>query len=202
MREIETTREQIWLIALTALLVLILVGGVIAIVTLWADIDALDRQVAALAGGQIGAANAEAGGEWGTDGVGWGVQQPTAQPGGPTGRILGTRTLSNTFQITVAVRFAGPGHLLYEPPILVSASASGSGGNQVTYYPTQASLKQAHLDFLSLVAGGEATSALVFRPVPPPGGGLTLVFNPNHQPGDLVAPRWEMSVRANGQIDK
>jgi hypothetical protein len=194
-REIETTKEQIWLMALTALLVLVLVGGVIAIVTLRADIDALDRQVAVLAGGQVGAASAEASGEWGTDGAGWGVQQPTAQPGDPSGRILGTRTLSNTFQITIAVRFAGPGHLLYEPPVLVSAPTLGSESNQVTYYPTQASLQQAHLDFLSLVTGGEATGALVFRPVPPPGEGLTLVFNPNHQPGDLVAPRWEMSVR-------
>jgi hypothetical protein len=199
MREIETTREQIWLIALTVLLVLVLVGGVVAVVTLRADIDALDRQVAALAGGQVGAASVEASGEWGTDGAGWGVQQPTAQPGGPTGHILGTRTLSNTFQITIAVRFAGPGHLLYEPPVLVSASTLGSGGNQATYYPTQASLQQAHLDFLNLVTGGEATGALVFRPVPPPGEGLTLIFNPNHQPGDLVAPRWEMSIRGSGQ---
>jgi hypothetical protein len=201
MREIETTREQIWLVVLTALLVLVLVGGVIAIVTLRADIDALDRQVAALAGGQVGAASAEASGEWGTDGAGWGVQQPTAQSqpaGGPTGRILGTKTLSNTFQITIAVRFAGPGHLLYEPPVLVSAPTLGSKNNQITYYPTQASLKQAHLDFLNLVTGGEATSALVFRPVPPPDEGLTLIFNPNHQPGDLVAPRWEMSIRGGG----
>lgn len=178
----EMPREQSWLIALTALLALVLIGGGLAIVSLRADLDRLDRQVAALASGNPVAGDGEG---WATDDAGWGTQSQPAN--GPSGYILGTTALSGTFQITLSLRFAGPGHLLYEPPILQ--------GSQATYHPTQESLKQAHLDFLSLVTGGEATSALAFRPTPPPGDSLTLVFNPSHQAGDLVAPRWEMSIR-------
>ena len=166
------------------------------------DLAALDRQAADLvASGNLSAGDDGASGwtiaEQAEDDPGWGTQaNATSQSaGGPSGYILGTAAVSDTFRITVTVRFAGPGHLLYEPPILTS----GLQGNQATYYPTQASLQQAHLDFLNLVTGGEATSALTFRPVPPANEGLTLIFNPNHQPGDLVAPRWEMSIRGGGR---
>ncbi len=192
-------KTQAWLIALTAILALVLIAGLVAIATLRADLAALDRQVAALAAGNLSAG--ETASQVATTHADWGAQpgaqsQPQSQPqpaNAPSGHILGATAVSDTFKITVTVRLAGPGHLLYEPPVLTSTST------QATYHPTQASLQQAHLDFLSLAAGGEATSVLTFRPVPPAGEGLKLIFNPNHQPGDPVAPRWEMSVWGSGQ---
>jgi len=189
MREIPP-KTQAWLIALSVILAAGLVAGLVAIATLRADLAALDRQVAALAAGNLSAGDDEV--------VGWTATNNTdadrgTQPNAPSGHILGATAVSDTFRITVTLRFAGPGHLLYEPPVLASTST------QATYHPTQASLQQAHLDFLNLAAGGEATSVLTFRPVPSPGEGLKLVFNPNHQAGDPVAPRWEMSIRGGGQ---
>jgi hypothetical protein len=185
-QEIELTREQIWIMGLAALLALALVAGIVTVVTLRADLDALDRQVAALAGGDSG--------QWSVDSEAdtdeWG-----AQPA-PTGYVNGMAVLSDTFRLTVTVSYAGAGNLLYEPPILVSQAT------QAAYHPTPASLEQLRLSFLSLSTGGQATGSLVFRPVPARGEGLALVFNPSHQAGDIVAPRWEMRVRANGQMSK
>ena len=181
------TREQIWLTILTALLVGFTIGGIVTVASLRADLDLLDREVAALGGLQP------------VNGSGWtpgpeGKSNPrewsAAQPDDPSGRILGITVLSDTLSITVTVCFAGPGDLLYEPPIL--------NGARATYHPTPHTLEQARFDLLSLVTGGQATAVLRFRPVPPQNEKLTLVFNPNQQPGDLVAPRWEMVIRSEG----
>ena len=181
------TREQIWLSVLTALLVGLTIGGIVTVASLRADLDLLDREVATLCG-----INPVDGSGWtpGPEDTSNPSEWSSAEFDDPSGRIQGVAVLSDTLSITVTVRYAGPGDLLYEPPILKGARA--------TYHPTPHSLEQARFDVLNLVTGGQATAVLGFRPVPPQGEKLTLVFNPNQQPGDPVAPRWEMIIRSEG----
>jgi hypothetical protein len=166
------TREQIWLGILTVLVLGTVVGGVVALSALRADLDLLDRQVA---GGVTGD---------------WGVQ-PTAPPetaGNPTGRIDAVAASSDTLSVTLSVRLSGPADLLFEPPVL----RSGQG----TYHPTQDSLERVRFAFLDLVGGGQARATFVFHPAPVEGEKLALVFNPNQQPSDPVSPRWELVIRS------
>jgi hypothetical protein len=181
------TKEQAWLTGLTALLMLGLVGTVVAIASVRADLVRLDQHLAHLASGNPAGAGERP--RTPRDAGGWDTQ-PTAQPGGPSGHIQGISALSDTLQITVTVRFSGPANLLYEPPVLKGA--------QATYRPTPGSLEKARLDFLNLVTRGEATTTFSFQPVPSQDESLALIFNPNHPRGDRVAPRWEMIIRAEG----
>ena len=179
------TREQIWLTVLTALLVGVIIAGIVTVASLRADLDILDRQVGALA-----ALKPADGSGWAPDpeySIGRG-EWSAAEPDDPSGRVQGIAVLSDTLSITVTVRYAGPGDLLYEPPVLKGAKA--------TFHPTPHSLEQARFDMLNLVTGGEATATLVFRPVPPQDDKLTLIFNPNQERGGPVAPRWTMDIRA------
>ncbi len=166
------TTERIWLGILTVLLVGAIVGGVVALSALRADLGLLDRQVA-------GSVTSD-----------WGVQS-TASPktaGNPTGRIDAVAVTSDTISITVSVRLSGPADLLFEPPVL--------RGGQGVYHPTQESLGQARFDFLDLVNSGQAQTTLVFHPAPAEGESLALVFNSNHQSGDPTSPRWELMIRS------
>lgn len=191
--EIGLTREHLWLAGLTALALGLLVGGIVAIVTLRADLDALDRQMAVLVGSGRFVVSDQSN-EWSVD-SGANTDEWGTQPA-PTGYINGMAVLSDTFHLTVTISYAGSGNLLYEPPTLVSQVT------QAAYHPTPTSLEQLRLSFLTLSTGGQATGSLVFRPTPAQGEGLALVFNPNHQAGDLVAPRWEMGVWGNGEMGK
>ena len=169
---ITVTTERIWLGILTVLLIAGIIGGIVALLALWADLDLLDRQVA---GGVTG--------DWG--------MQPTSQPktaGDPTGRIDAVAVSSDTLSVTLSVRLSGPADLLFEPPVL----RSGQG----TYHPTQDSLERARFAFLDLVGGGQARATFVFHPAPVEGEKLALVFNPNQQPSDPVSPRWELVIRS------
>jgi hypothetical protein len=166
------TKEHIWLGMLTVLLGLTLAGGAVAVAALQADLNLLERQIV---GGDANNAT-----NW--------SQQPTPQPDGqPAGRIDALVITSDTLSVTLSVRFSGPADLLFEPPVL--------RGEQGTYSPTQDSLGQARFDFLNLVNSGHTQTTFVFRPAPVAGERLTLVFNPNHQPRDPVAPRWELEIR-------
>jgi hypothetical protein len=180
-------REQIWLTILTAVIAFVTIGGVVTVAALRADLDLLDRELADLA-----ALRSADGGTWvpGPENGRGQSKDVAAEPDSPSGRIQGVAVLSDTLTITVTLRYAGPGDLLYKPPLLKAAKA--------TYHPTQRSLEQARFDLLSLVTGGEATAAFGFRPVPPQDEALTLIFNPNQQPGDPVAPHWEKVVRSEG----
>ena len=179
------TREQIWLSVLTALLVGVIIAGIVTVASLRADLDLLDREVASLttlnpaegSGWAPGPENTSDPGEW-----------SAVELDDSSGHIQGIAVLSGTLSITVTVRYAGPGDLLYEPPVLRGAKA--------TFHPTPHSLEQARFDMLNLVTGGEATATLVFRPVPPQDDKLTLIFNPNQERGGPVAPRWTMDIRA------
>jgi len=173
------TTERIWLGILTVLVLGTIVGEVVAIAALRADLDALDRQIAGKAsGGWSGPGETSV----------W-SQTPTPQPvGQPSGRIDALVVTSDTFSLTVTVRFSGPADLLFEPPVLE--------GEKGAYGPTPESLGQARFDFLSLVNTGQTQTTFVFRRAPVDGERLTLVFNPNHEPRDPVAPRWEFPVRS------
>jgi hypothetical protein len=181
------TKEQAWLTGLTALLMLAIVGAVVAIASVRADLVRLDKQVAHLVSGIPAGAGEQPRAQM--DAGGWGTQ-PTEQPGGPSGHIQGISALSDTLQITVTVRFSGPANLLYEPPMLK--------GEEAIYRPTPGSLEKVRLDFLNLVTRGEATTTFSFQPVPSQDESLALIFNPNHPRGDRVAPRWDMVIRAEG----
>ena len=168
-------REQIWLIVLSVVLALVAIGGIVAVATLRADLDRLDRQLAA----------SESGWEDETDDWSEPAPQPVSEP---VGRIQDVAASTETLTLTISVRFSGPADLLYEPPVLQ--------GDQGAYHPTQASLEQARFAFLSLASVGQVVTTFVFQPSPLKGEtSLTLVFNPNGVPGDLVAPRWEMPIR-------
>ncbi len=105
--------------------------------------------------------------------------------------IAGARTISGTLAMTVTVRFAGAGDLLYEAPEVVSQSGR-------TYPVTGDSLEQARFAFLDLVTGGQATAQFRFTGRPSLAGGdvLTLVFNPNQNARDAysITPRVEVAV--------
>jgi len=175
MKQLTREQLQVWLIVLSVLLGLALVGGLVAVATLRSDIGRLDRQLA---------------GQWEVERVeasSWNEPPPSRPAGSPTGRIEDLAITTDTLTLTVSVRLSGPGDLLFEPPVL--------RGDRTDYRPTKASLEQARYDFLDLVTAGQAEGVFVFRPAPVDGESLTLVFNPNHQPSDPVAPRWEMVIR-------
>ncbi len=175
MKELTRKQMQIWLIVLSALLGLALVGGMVAVATLRSDIDQLDRQLAG--GWEPEPSESES----------WSEPADVPPAGNPTGRIQDLAVTTDTFTLTVSVQLSGPGDLLFEPPVL--------RGSKTDYRPTQASLEQARYDFLDLVTAGQAVGTFVFRPAPVQEESLTLVFNPNHQPADPVAPKWQMVVR-------
>ena len=115
-----------------------------------------------------------------------GSASPTLPEGVQVG-VAGVRVLSDTVAMTVTVRSNGAGDLLYEPPVLVDEAGR-------TYLITPDSLEAARLAFLDLVTRGQAEAELVFAGAPPEGVRLVLVFNPNQQAGDVLAPRVEVGV--------
>lgn len=101
--------------------------------------------------------------------------------------VAGARLLSSTLEMTVTVRSSGAGDLLFEPPIVVD----NNGG---VYQVIGESLEQARLAFLDLITRGQATVGLAFSGSPPEGARLILIFNPDQQPTDILAPRVEVLV--------
>lgn len=119
---------------------------------------------------------------WWGGGSGQGQSQ-----GGPQVGIAGVRWFSDTLAMTVTVRSSGAGDLLYEPPVLVDDAGR--------VYPADGeSLEAARYAFLDLVTRGQAQATLVFAGLPAEGARLRLVFNPDQQPADLLAPRLEVPV--------
>lgn len=119
----------------------------------------------------------------------WGGEAGAGQgsQSGPQVGIAGVRWLSDTLAMTVTVRSSGAGDLLYEPPVVVDEAGR--------VYPADGeSLEAARYAFLDLVTRGQAQATLTFAGLPPEGARLTLVFNPDQQPGDLLSPRLEVPV--------
>ncbi len=91
--------------------------------------------------------------------------------------------------ITVTVRYAGAGDLLYEPPQVVS----DAGG---VYPITPDSLEEARYAFLDLSTRGQVTAQLAFTGDARKDEDLKLVFNPHQNLDDaFVSPRVETTVR-------
>ena len=120
-----------------------------------------------------------------TPGSGAGMPVLTPAPSTPSGeevrkvRIDRVVVLSQTVVITFTV--TGQQEFLFDLPEL-----NGK-------YPTPESLGDAHFTLLDRITRGRATAMLEF-PRPADGPPWTLVFNPDHEPGDYVAPRVEMEV--------
>lgn len=117
-------------------------------------------------------------------------RQQTPEDGNalPSVGITGVQAVSNTLMMTVTVRWAGPGDLLYEPPEL----HDDRGG---VYSVTSDSLEAARFAFLGLVTSSQAEARLAFSPAPSPSDRLTLVFNPHQTPDTAaVTPRLEVPV--------
>jgi len=94
--------------------------------------------------------------------------------------------LTDTVALTLTVRAAEPTVYLFDTPVLRDAD-----GGEVT--PLPQSLEEAHFALLDCITQRQATIGLEF---PRPGGEppWTLVFNPQHEPGDYLAPRVEVRV--------
>jgi len=101
--------------------------------------------------------------------------------------IASVQILSDTLAMRVTVRSNGAGDLLYEPPMMVDETGR-------VYLVTPDSLEMARLAFLDLVTRGQAEAQLVFAGIPPTGARLTLVFNSDQRPDDVLAPRVEVPV--------
>lgn len=116
------------------------------------------------------------------------ISPPTASlPEGISVGVAGVRVLSDTLAMTVTVRSGGAGDLLVEPPVVVDEAGRA-------YPVTPDSLEAARYAFLDLVTRGQAGAELAFAGTPPEGARLTLVFNPNQEPTDILAPRVEVPV--------
>lgn len=133
----------------------------------------------------------------------WGTESPGQSgwlegPGGGTGSanvyigVAGVQMLSDTLGMTVTVRSSGAGDLLYQPPVVVDSEGQ-------VYQVTGDTLERARLAFLNLITRGQATGWLEFSGVPLQGTQLTLVFNPDQQPGDILSPHLEIPVPLPGQ---
>jgi hypothetical protein len=91
--------------------------------------------------------------------------------------------------ITVTVRYAGAGDLLYEPPQVVSDAGD-------VYPITPDSLEEARYTFLDLATRGQVTAQLAFTGDAREDKDLKLVFNPHQNLDDaFVSPRVETMVR-------
>jgi len=91
--------------------------------------------------------------------------------------------------ITVTVRYAGAGDLLYEPPQVVSDAGD-------VYPITPDSLEEARYAFLDLATRGQVTAELVFTGEVRDEEDLRLVFNPHQNLDDaFVSPRVEIALR-------
>ena len=108
--------------------------------------------------------------------------EPLPTPSPLEVRVDGVIVLTETVTVTFTVTGDGPQALLFDPPRL--------NGQQ----SIPASLDRAHFALLERITQGKATASLSF-PRPADGPPWTLVFNPDHEPGDYVAPRVEMEVR-------
>lgn len=180
-------RLPIWLGALTGSMVVLILGVIIGLAALSADVARLDEQVTALKyGGQINIGSASLSGV-GSD------RKPSTTPGSSAGanfkaQIDGLKVLSCSLEVDLTVQFSGPADLLYLLPIV-------QGAKGTTYAVTPESLKAARLAFLDLTTRGQATARLVFQPAPSAQEALTLVFNPEMPSDDVVAPRIEVVLR-------
>jgi len=91
--------------------------------------------------------------------------------------------------ITVTVRYAGAGDLLYEPPQVVSDVGD-------VYPITPDSLEEARYAFLDLATRGQVTTQLAFTGDARDDENLKLVFNPHQNLDDaFVSPRVEIALR-------
>jgi hypothetical protein len=103
--------------------------------------------------------------------------------------IRGVQINADSVAITVTVRYAGAGDLLYEPPQVVSDAGD-------VYPITPDSLEEARYAFLDLATRGQVTAELVFTGEVRDEEDLKLVFNPHQNPDDaFVSPRVETMVR-------
>ena len=177
----------LWLLILT-----VIVAG---------ELQQIDQQLLVLAGDA--AAQSGSGGEenwWGEDGAekpaGEGTPVPEEEGGvipasgdkqiAQVG-IANVRVLTNTICMTVSVRAYGAGDLLFEPPVLMTEEGQ-------TYRVQGQSLEAARIAFLDLVTQGQATAGLAFAGRLSPTEGLWLVFNPNQEPTNAVAPPLRVAV--------
>ena len=101
--------------------------------------------------------------------------------------VANVAVLTDTIIVPVTVRAYGVGDLLFEPPVLVSEEGT-------VYQITGDSLELARLAFLNLVTRGEASAEFVFSGRLTPTDGLWLVFNPNQEEGNVVAPSLQVPV--------
>ncbi len=179
----DTERIILWvLVGLTA------VGLVVLTVVVASELAAINRHLLLLSGGSSGRqGDIELEGE--------SRSQATVPPllGGTSAQVAvaGVEVLTDTVAMTVTVRAAGAGDLLFEPPVLQSAEGA-------VYPVTGESLEAARIAFLDLVRRGEATARLEFAGRLTPTAALHLVFNPNQDPGNSVAPLLRVPVPLRG----
>jgi len=97
--------------------------------------------------------------------------------------------LSETVALTFTVHSMDPTEYLFDTPVL-----RDSAGEEIAT-PLPESLEEARFALLDRITQGQATACLEFpRPEGELPWTLTLVFNPEHEPGDYVAPRVEVEV--------
>ena len=162
--------NQIERIVLWVLVGLNLVGMIVLTVAVFGELDAVNRQLLVLTEGDAPDA----------------PQQP-APVSAHQVAIAGVDVLSDTVAMTVTVRSAGAGDLLFEPPVLKDHAGR-------TYPVDGDSLKAARLAFLDLVTKGQATARFEFAGRLTPTPELRLVFNPGQETTNIVAPRIETQV--------
>jgi hypothetical protein len=181
-------------IALWVVVGLLGVWLLVVTVTMAGELAAID----AVLGGGDGVGEVAAPGEptswWGEEtgeasGSDWGGGVGAGSSSGPQIGIAGVEVVSNSLVMTVTVRSSGAGDLLYEPPLLVDETG-------LVYQVEGESLEAARYAFLDLITQGQATAQLRFAGAPAPGVRSVLVFDPNRQPGDALAPRVEVLVPA------
>jgi hypothetical protein len=176
-------------IALWTLVIVSFVGLIVAVVVAAGELDEVNRQLLTLSAGDLPATE----GELQLGGASFGTPAPasseTSSWGGQAAQvgIAGVTVLSDTVTMTVTVQAYGAGDLLFEPPVLESDEGRA-------YPMTGDSLEMARLTFLDLVTKGQATARFEFSGRLSPTAGLWLVFNPNQEPANAVAPPLRVPV--------
>jgi hypothetical protein len=174
-----TERIMLWVIlGVTA------VGLIVLTVVVSSELAAINRHLLILSGGQEEIDLGEGEGQWGES---LATLSPTWGGTSATVGIAGVEVLTDSVTMTVTVRAAGAGDLLFEPPVLESQEGA-------VYPATGASLETARIAFLDLVRRGEATTRLEFAGRLAPTAALYLAFNPNQDPANSVAPPLRVPV--------
>ena len=166
-------------IVLQVLVALNIVGLIVATVVIFGELNAINRQLLALAGDGGAVAESRLQRDLTTTVP---KDNQTTQVA-----IAHVEVLTGSVAMTVTVRAYGAGDLLFEPPMLRSAEGQ-------TYPVMGDSLEKARIAFLDLVTRGETSARLEFAGRLSPTAGLWLVFNPNQESTSVVAPPLEVPV--------